>query len=208
MQVVSFRVLDTEGDPDEVAGRLNAVLPASMGIACSRVAKDKFHAQWRSVGKEYRYRIALSDQSAWAPYSWRIDVEPQRLNELLQRCVGTRDFIAFHEHSSQQMPRTVRSIDVVTLPGNLLDVRIVGDGFARYMVRYLLGSAVKVARGEVSEEAFMRGVNEAAAFTGLKAPARGLILWEVRYPFDFDPFFTDRVSSNGVPKAPPFHIEA
>jgi tRNA pseudouridine38-40 synthase len=193
MQVLSFR--EVEGVPTEgIAARLNAELPKDVGICVAREAPRKFHPQWQASTKEYRYRLGLG------PHAWAIDVELDRLRALLSAAVGTHDFFAFHEKSSKRMPRTVRSIEVT--PGG--EVRIVGDGFARYMVRYLVGSAVAAARREVASDDFFLGLREAISFRGVRAPAHGLILWEVRYPPAMDPFAADRAAPAGLPDVEPF----
>src|SRR5205807_1308486 len=84
-----------------------------------------------------------------------------------------------HDKSSRRMPRTVRSIEV----GDDGMVRIVGDGFARYMIRYLVGGAVAASPDE-----YLRAIAEAVPFQGVRAPAQGLTLWEVRYRPEMDPF--------------------
>jgi tRNA pseudouridine38-40 synthase len=192
MQVLSMRVPDSV-PTDAIAARLNACLPPEVGIAIARDAPPKFHAQWQSAGKEYRYRLLLKDDEAWAPYAWRVDVNPESAHALLQRAVGTHDFYAFHDKSSRQMPRTLRSIELAQVHPHVVELRLLGAGFARYMVRYLVGSAVGVARGEVAESDFLTALVEPKSFAGVKAPPQGLVLWEVRYPPAMDPFTaTDR----------------
>ena len=190
MQVLSFRVVE-DVPTSEIAARLNAELPKDVGIWVARDAPRKFHPQWQASAKEYRYRFGKG------PYAWEIDVELDRVRALLTEAVGTHDFFAFHEKSSKRMPRTVRSIEI-SGPG---EVRIVGDGFARYMVRYLVGGAVAAARREIASDDFVRGIREAVAFRGVKAPAQGLVLWEVRYPPEMDPFAADRAGPVGLPFA-------
>ncbi len=203
MQVLGMRVVENVA-PADVAARLNAVLPHDVGIALSREAPRKFHPQWAAAAKEYRYRLLLEDDARWAPYAWRTDAEPSRVLEALSLAVGTRDFFAFHDKSSTQRPRTVRSVTLERL-GPIADLRIVGDGFARYMVRYLVGGAVAAARGELDAAVYRRALEEATPFDGVKAPAQGLILWEVRYPDAMNPFFG---STPQLPPGPPFHDAA
>jgi tRNA pseudouridine38-40 synthase len=182
MQVLGMRVVE-DVEPAEVAARLNAVLPKDVGIALSREAPRKFHPQWKASAKEYRYRLLLGEDERWSPYGWRVDVDPERVHALLQAAVGTRDFFAFHDKSSTQKQRTVHSI-ALEQRGALSELKITGGGFARYMIRYLVGGAVGVARGEVAESDWRAGLDEAKPFEGLKAPAHGLVLWRVAYAED------------------------
>ena len=200
MQVLGMRVVEDVA-PDDVAARLNAVLPKDVGIALSREAPKKFHPQWQAKAKEYRYRLLLADDPEWAPFAWRTDVEPGRVREVLSLAVGTHDFFAFHDKSSAQKPRTVRDV-TLSRRGPVAELSIVGDGFARYMVRYLVGGAVAVARGELDEERYRRALHEPEPFAGVKAPAQGLILWEVRYAPEMDPFAG---ASPQLPPGPPFY---
>ena len=200
MQVLGMRLTEDVA-PEDVAARLNAVLPADVGIALSREAPKKFHPQWQAKSKEYRYRLLLEDDGRWAPFAWRADVEPERVLEVLQLAVGTRDFFAFHDKSSARKARTVREVTLLR-SGRLAELGIVGDGFARYMVRYLVGGAVAVARGELDEQLYRRALQEPSPFAGVKAPAQGLILWEVRYAPEMDPFAG---ATPRLPPGPPFY---
>lgn len=220
MQVLSMRIVENV-EPCEVAMKLNAQLagmrlngapmsPAAesvmagnhLGIGVSCEAARKFHPQWRSELKEYRYRILLADDPAWEPYAWRTDADPLRAGEYLRLAEGTHDFSAFHEKSSKQMPRTLASTQVVQLLPHLWEFRLQGPGFARYMVRYLVGAAVSLALGQLQPGDYLRALKEAVPMKGLKAPAHGLILWRVAYPKEMDPFGG---ASLVLPQAPPFH---
>ncbi|MBK7860160.1 MAG: tRNA pseudouridine(38-40) synthase TruA [Archangiaceae bacterium] len=201
MQVLGMRLVEKVA-PFEVAARLNAVLPPGVGIALSREAPRKFHPQWKAKAKEYRYRLLLADEPRWAPFAWRVDVDPEKVAAVLEEAVGTRDFFAFHDKSSSQLPRTVREVTWAG-SGAVAELRIVGDGFARYMVRYLVGGAVGVARGELSHLDWRAAITAATPFAGLKAPAQGLILWEVRYAPADDPFAGQTAT---LPGGPPFEL--
>lgn len=211
MQVVSLRAPPEE--PEALLSRLAPLLPAQVGVCLLR-RKEGFHAQWRCIGKEYRYRIALAEPPpAWRGACWHpgelryrpARVDPALIDELLRRCVGTHDFYAFHEKTSSRQPRTIRSIQTVELAPGLFDVRLAGHGFARYQVRYLVGSAVAVAAGTLSKEHFLAALEAAAPFRPYKAPGEGLTLWEVHYPPELDPFTAEeRSNPPGLPGVPPF----
>lgn len=218
MQVVSVR-LEPGDSAEALEQRLPARLPPGLGL-CAVRRPGPFHAQWSASGKVYRYRVRLGGtaDAAWAPYSFDVrdeallqggaPVTPERLEALLAQAVGTRDFIAFHEKSSPRKPRTLEAATLHALGGGLYEARLSGDGFARYQVRYLVGSALKVAAGLLPEDAWKAALETGAAMEGFKAPAHGLVLWEVRYPPGLDPFTSgERLHPPGLPREPPFLSE-
>jgi tRNA pseudouridine38-40 synthase len=215
MQVVSVR-LEPGDSAEALEQRLPARLPPGLGL-CAVRRPGAFHAQWSATGKGYRYRLRLggTPNVAWTPYALDVAAEPllqgaagvtpERLEALLGAAVGTRDFIAFHEKSSPRKLRTLESATLHALGGGLYEARLSGDGFARYQVRYLVGSALKVAAGLLPEEAWKAALETGSAVEGLKAPAHGLVLWEVRYPPGLDPFTAgERLHPPGLPLEPPF----
>lgn len=217
MQVVSVR-LEPGDSAEALAERLPARLPPGLGLCLVRRPRS-FHAQWSASGKAYRYRLRLggTEDGAWAPYALdvrdapllqapgAVPVTPERLEALLGAAVGTRDFSAFHEKSSPRKLRTLESATLHALGGGLYEARLSGDGFARYQVRYLVGSALKVAAGLLPHEAWTAALETGSALEGFKAPAQGLVLWEVRYPPEVDPFTAgERLHPPGLPLEPPF----
>lgn len=213
MQVVSLR-LPADLELDRLPPRLAEVLPSSMGVTRAVWAPKGFHAQWSATGKAYHYRLAPHDlPPAWAHAAWELRSEPRlegarvdfgRLAELLGLACGTRDFSAFHESSSPTKPRQLVEASLHRArDGRLWEVRLRGDGFGRYMARYLVGSAVATAAGRIEEAAFRAALEEAVPLNGLKAPGGGLILWKVDYPPEKTPF-PESPETGALPIAPPF----
>lgn len=214
MQVVSLRL--PEGLAGELPERLAGHLPEGLGLCLAREAKAQFHAQWRCVGKEYRYRVALTPPPArWVGACWypgeeekfrRAPIAPERLEELLRRAEGRRDFWAFHGKSSPRQPRALDKAELRELEPGLCEVRLLGDRFARYQVRYLVGSALLVAAGGLPEEQYLAALEEAVEIRGHRAPGGGLTLWEVHYPPELDPFTPEqRQAPPNLPGDPPFN---
>lgn len=214
MQVVSFRTR-LNLSAAQLDAHLAATLPSDVGVCATRTTPRAFHAQWRCVGKEYRYRIALREPpESWQPYVWNLSrarefvgLTSPGLKQQLERCVGTRDFSAFHGHASKRRERTLQSVDVAALAtgeGELLDVRLRGDAFGKYQVRYLVGAAVAAAVGLLPEERLLAALSEGSSLQGYRAPAEGLTLWEVLYPPELDPFAPEREAPARLPPAPPF----
>jgi len=215
MQVVSLR-LEYEDSPEALAARLLGRLPPDLGLCVARRPHPSFHSQWSAVGKTYRYRVQLAGTVApeWQPYVMNAAEEPrlaphalrpERLSELLGMAVGQRDFTAFHENSSPRKLRTLESATLRELGGGLFEVILRGDAFARYQVRYLVGSALLTAAGQLPEELWRAALDTGERIPGLKAEAAGLVLWEVRYPAKLDPFTpAERAAPPGLPEGPPF----
>lgn len=215
MQVVSMR-LERGDSPEALATRLPTRLPPGLGLCAARKPHPSFHAQWSAEGKTYRYRVQLGGTVApeWRPYVMNVAEQPrlaphvpspERLAELLGMAVGQRDFTAFHESSSPRKLRTLESATLRELGGGLFEVVLRGDAFARYQVRYLVGSALLTATGGLPEERWRAALEVGERIPGLKADAAGLVLWEVRYPAKLDPFTpAERAAPPGLPEGPPF----
>ncbi|WP_044185913.1 tRNA pseudouridine synthase A [Hyalangium minutum] len=215
MQGVSLR-LEAGDSAEALAARLPAHLPPDLGLCVARKPHPSFHAQWSAEGKTYRYRVQLAGTVApeWRPYVMEVaaeprlaphDITPERFSELLRMAEGQREFSAFHENSSPRKLRTLESATLHALGGGLFEVILRGDAFARYQVRYLVGSALLTAAGQLPEEQWRAALEQGERIPGLKAEASGLVLWEVRYPAKLDPFTpAERAAPPGLPEGPPF----
>jgi tRNA pseudouridine38-40 synthase len=155
---------------------LSLPLPEGLGVLCVKPAHRSFHSQWAATGKEYRYRVQLGPPSS-----------PE-----------------WEEKSSPRKPRLLEAAEWRALGGGRFEARLRGDGFARHMVRYLVGSAVAAATGVISPAQYREGLETGAAFPGVRAPGHGLVLWEVRYPDALDPFAAERRIDWEPLRLPPF----
>ncbi|MFL5320991.1 MAG: tRNA pseudouridine synthase A [Myxococcaceae bacterium] len=209
MQVVMVK---SELAPETVQARMNAALPEDVGVALARVANGDFQPHWSASGKEYRYRLALgggAHRFAWSigdepRFEGRV-VDPSRLREALSAAVGERVFSAFHSVRSPERMRKIESVELVDRRGGLSEIRIRGDAFARYQVRIMVGTAALVAAGVIPFEQWMEALEGKRRLAGIRAPAEALLLWDVRYPRELDPFSErDRAEAAGVPAQPPF----
>ncbi len=210
MQVLSLSIPKAR-DPEEL---LSLPLPDDVGVIAAKASHRSFHSQWAASGKEYRYRFSLdAPPERWAPYCWQPLAEPRlegrtlevdRVAALLAKAVGRFDFIAFHEKSSPQKPRAVTEARLVELEAGVFEARLRGDSFARHMVRYLVGSAVATAAGLIPEADWSAAIAEGKTIEGLRAPGEGLVLWEVRYPPELDPFAAERERAWAALERPPF----
>lgn len=188
MQVLSGRI-EREVALDSLATRLNAVLPKDLGIHLVKEVPPGFHAAWSATSKEYRYLLHPSEVGDF-----------EALLQVAAMIPGTRNFKAFHFKSSEEKERTVNSVEVLSSSSETT-LRFVGEGFARHMVRMLVGGMLAVAQGKVSLERFSGGLINQRNFYCPTAPPEPLTLWEVGYPEGKDPFSAEERRAQSFPAA-------
>jgi tRNA pseudouridine38-40 synthase len=166
---------------------VNHHLPADVRVLEAAVASDDFHARKSATGKEYSYRLIRVPvvSPLDAPFVVRLTspVDAAAMRTATAALVGRHDFTAFAlaggAHS--QAVRTVLSAQWRER-GLTLELRIVGDGFLRGMVRSIVGTLIEVGQGRRRPEDVERLLGgEPRSEAGPTAPARGLVLERVFY---------------------------
>lgn len=158
---------------------MNQVLPPDVRVTAAQRVADDFHARFAATGKTYEYRIwntEVADVFAAETHAHvpqLLDFE--RMHEAAQMLIGTRDFAIFTvaDPEVESTIRTVTSVDV-RREGSSIRITASADGFLRYMVRRIAGSLIELGRGKLHPQALW----QEARWT---APAKGLVLKEVRY---------------------------
>jgi tRNA pseudouridine38-40 synthase len=126
-----------------------------------------------------------------ARYGWyhykKINID--RLRAALAQFIGTHDFRAFCTIENVIIENTVRTIDTIDV---LYDtelcayrIEIKGEKFLRYMIRRMIGAAVKVACDDtISIDIICRTLEKKDPSHSLpNAPACGLTLMKIEYDF-------------------------
>lgn len=184
---------------------MNAHLERDIAIQAARIEPKGFHARYSAVWREYRYRIWCGVRQPNAEgYVWgfpqKLDLD--RLADAASRIAGEHDFAAFasggegvpwsgrkdRQHGST---RSVHLCSVRRIPswwgavpeaGELIEVRIVANGFLPRMVRGIVGTLVEIGRGarqpNLIDELFEAKDRRLAP---KNVPADGLTLWAVGY---------------------------
>jgi len=157
---------------------INDLLPHDVRVTAADRVADDFHCRFAAKSKTYRYQIwnaPIADVFAFethAHVAQALDVA--RMQTAARELAGEHDFRAFTVASPEVTTtvRTIASIDVVR-EGDAVVVTVTADGFLRNMVRRIAGTLIEVGRGSLDAVSFAE-----ARWT---APAKGLVLWEVRY---------------------------
>jgi tRNA pseudouridine38-40 synthase len=155
---------------------MNDLLPHDIRITRVEEVADDFHCRFAAKSKTYAYRIwnaEVLDVFAWETYAHvakKLDAGAMR--DAAQQLIGTHDFKAFTvaEPEVSSTTRTIESIEI----DDSIAIRITANGFLRYMVRRIAGSLIEIGHGKV-------GVPEAFETARWTAPAKGLVLEEIRY---------------------------
>lgn len=172
---------------EKVPDALNFYLPPEISVyACEEVGYD-FHARYDCKGKEYVYRIYngkyrnpfYENKAMFYPY----ELDAEMLNHEAKAFIGTHDFSAFCSVGTEIEDKTREIFDCsVNRKGDLVEVRVSGNGFLYNMVRIIVGTLLDIQRGKIEKGAIpsiIESRNRDNA--GVTAAAHGLYLNKVFY---------------------------
>ena len=182
-------VFDTEARmaADKFSYALNQRLPEDIRIQNSCEVPSDFHPRYQKTVKTYEYRILnrefpLPAYRLNTHFTYR-PLDIARMQEAACYLEGEHDFQSFCA-AGAQVKTTVRTIYelAVEKEGDLIVIRITGNGFLYNMVRIIAGTLMKVGMGEWEPERMteiLEGRDRKLA--GPTAPAKGLTLMEIHF---------------------------
>ena len=181
-------VSEKEKDLKQLAYALNKMLPDDIKIISFTKVDDDFHARYSAKRKIYEYRILLTNKDPLSydlAYIYPMELNIELFKEALNRFVGTHNYQDFtsKEEDEANFVRTIYSIDLIK-ENDLLRVVFNGNGFMRYQIRNMIGSAINVANGKESLSFIDNHLKEDKTkreIIAYKAPASGLYLVDVIY---------------------------
>ncbi|WP_391591497.1 tRNA pseudouridine(38-40) synthase TruA [[Mycoplasma] cavipharyngis] len=152
-------------------------------IAVSKVKND-FHAQLSVKSKTYLYIIQKKFDLTQVHLSYYCDqvIDIDKLKQCLNLFLGTHDFYSFT--NTDQKQNTIRTINFIKLQETKKQIKILinGSGFMRYMVRMLLGVALKYATNKISWSFVIDKLSNPKKGSAIyKLPASGLFLKKIYY---------------------------
>ncbi len=160
-----------------------AAVPASAG----------WNARFSAVGRTYRYRILNrpARPALQAGRVWHVarPLDAEKMHEAAQSLVGRHDFTSFRA-AACQASSPLRTLDrlEVRRDGALIEIVADARSFLHHQVRNMAGTLKLVGEGSWGPSrvgAALAARDRAAA--GPTAPAEGLCLGEVRYPWPLFP---------------------
>ena len=174
-------------DLDRLIYSLNCMLPADIKIEDMEEVEPDFHARFSAKEKVYGYSIILDSKDVLfynIMYTCPYDINPDILEIALTHFIGTYNFKNFtsKETDKDNFVRTIYDIKV-NRSEKEISVTLRGNGFMRYMIRFIIGTAIQVALGNEVMETIDELLDEKSErkVVSWKAPANGLILLDVLY---------------------------
>ena len=173
---------------EKMAYALNSRLPEDIRVQRSFQVADDFHPRKTSCIKTYEYRILNREfelpGERLNSHFFRKKLDVAKIREACLPFLGEHDFKSFCSIHTQAETtvRTIYSLDV-TKEGDIIRIRVTGNGFLYNMVRILAGTLINVGFGATDPSeipAILAACDRQAA--GPTAPARGLTLVKMEYP--------------------------
>ena len=190
-QTFHFDIEESKYSEDELMYRINCVLPATIKIESSAYLSDcDFHARFSAISKEYQYRISLNAKNPFRyDVCWMLktnDFDMDLFKAAMSRFIGKHNFINFtsKEEDKDNFIREIYAINVsFDRENDEIVVDLNGNGFMRYQIRFMVGTAVAIAmhKEELSYIDDRLDVNGKRSITSHKGHPQGLYLMKVHY---------------------------
>lgn len=173
--------------PEKMCFALNQRLPEDIRIQESMEVPLTFHPRYCDSTKTYEYKILnrrfdIPTMRLYTHFCY-MPLNVEKMQQAAKYLEGEHDFKSFCSARTQvtDTVRTVYSLEV-SKSGEIISIRISGNGFLYNMVRIIVGTLIKVGLGVYPPE-HVREILEARDrnTAGPKAPAKGLTLIGIEY---------------------------
>lgn len=179
--------VETRMPAEKISYALNQRLPEDIVVQNSCEVSEAFHPRFSKSRKTYEYRIL--NRKFRLPtrrldtYFYYYDLDTGKMQQAAKYLEGEHDFKSFCSINSQAETtvRTIYHCDVFK-EGEIITIRVTGNGFLYNMVRIIAGTLIKVGAGELTPQDMIKileATNRDAA--GPTAPAHGLTMIGLQY---------------------------
>lgn len=172
---------------EKISYALNQRLPEDIVVRGSREVPADFHPRFSKSEKTYEYRILNTRFNQpllrKTTYFYHYPLDAAAMQQAAAVLVGEHDFTSFSSVHAQTntFVRTIYALDV-TKEGDVITIRVRGNGFLYNMVRIIAGTLIQVGAGvRPAEEmqSILEGCDRSLA--GPTAPPEGLTMIGISY---------------------------
>lgn len=187
-----------EISPEHLLSGLNSLLPADIRILECALSTQNYQPNRSSVSKEYHYyfalspvaNVAISDIALHLPGHCYGADQLALLRDACKLFVGSHDFCNFTsgDKGKEGSVRQILYCDIhqanfSPLADNMYYLKIIGDGFLKHMIRYLMGSLLELAKGRITLDDISLYLQQRQdSKLSPKAKAKGLHLIKIQGP--------------------------
>ena len=173
-------------DLEQLAYKLNRILPCDIAVDRVELVDDDMHARFSATSRTYHYYIHTKKDPFSRPYSTELhyELDFDKMNEAGRILMTYDDFGAFcksHSDVKTTLCRVTKAEWVQTSETSWY-FEITANRFLRNMVRAVVGTLIGVGRGRLTLDDFRKvieGKRRTAA--GESMPANALFLENIRY---------------------------
>ena len=177
----------TKMPAEKISFALNQRLPEDIVVQESCQVPEDFHPRFSKSRKTYEYRILncrfRQPLERRTSYFYHYPLDVSAMQKAAAYLVGEHDFTSFASVHAQTNTyvRTIYALDVVR-EGDMIRIRVQGNGFLYNMVRIIAGTLIQVGAGikkPEDMESILAGKDRELA--GPTAPAHGLTMIGLEY---------------------------
>lgn len=177
----------TKMPAEKISFALNQRLPEDIVVQESCQVPEDFHPRFSKSRKTYEYRILncrfRQPLERRTSYFYHYPLDVSAMQKAAAYLVGEHDFTSFASVHAQTNTyvRMIYALDVVR-EGDMIRIRVQGNGFLYNMVRIIAGTLIQVGAGikkPEDMESILAGKDRELA--GSTAPAHGLTMIGLEY---------------------------
>lgn len=172
---------------EKVPDALNFYLPPEISVYACEEVDYEFHARYNCKGKEYIYLIYngkyrnpfYENRAMFYPY----EIDAEMLNKEAKSFIGIHDFSAFCSAGTEIEDKIREIFDCsVAQNGDIIEIRVSGNGFLYNMVRIIVGTLLDIQRGKIEKGSIPKIIKSRNRDNaGITVAAHGLYLNKVFY---------------------------
>ena len=185
-QIANFKI-EKSFPVEKIPIALNSQLKKSIRIKKAEEVAENFHSRYNCKKKTYEYTINNSEQGTAIyrnmQYHYPIKLNEKLMAEGIKHLIGEHDFKSF-KASGTSSKNSIRIIydAVVKREGDIIKIRLTGNGFLYNMVRIIAGTLLEVGEGKIKPEDVKNILDAKDRLkAGKTLPPTGLCLVNVEY---------------------------
>lgn len=185
MMVAHFDT-DRDVDCEQLAFRLNRIVPRDIAIEKVEPVAEGMHARFSAVSRTYHYFVYTRKNPYRRNYATQLHFQPDyaAMNEAAKVLLETDDFTSFSKVNNDQKTNicNVTRAEWVQVEDDLWRFEITANRFLRNMVRAVVGTLLEVGRGRMDKDEFCRVIDRKdRGSAGESVPGNALFLVDIGY---------------------------